>query len=145
MTQMFMLLKSAQSLRNAACQCVTVTVRLSALATQPGHLHDAICNNAVLMQIFMLFLVHAYSTRIWKRQEVDNSAVSAAAVEHGFQSPEGHRKLVMDGPWRLLWPCLLLWPCFQGVIGFGFIHNALSKTPTAVVSNCACQCLVWIQ
>ena len=79
------------------------------------------------MQIFMLFLVHAYSTLTWKRQESDNTSVSAAAMEHGFQSPEGHSKLVMDGPLYLLWPCLLIWPFFQGVQGFGSIHNAESR------------------
>jgi len=33
----------------------------------------------------------------------------------------------MDGPWVLLWPCLLLWPCFEGIIGYGFIHNGIGK------------------
>ncbi len=80
---------------------------------------------AAVLQIFALFLVHAYSTRVWKRQAADSSNLSAAAVEHGFQSPEGHSKLIMDGPWILLWPCLLLWPFFEGVVGFGFIHNAV--------------------
>ena len=72
-------------------------------------------------------MVHAYSTRIWKQQEVDNSKVSVAAIEHGFQSPDGHRKLIMDGPYTLLWPCMLLWPCFQAAISFGWIHNAVGK------------------
>lgn len=72
-------------------------------------------------------MVHAYSTRIWQQQQVDNGKVSAAAVEHGFHSPEGHSKLIMDGPWMLLWPCILIWPWFQAAIGFGFIHNALCK------------------
>lgn len=80
-----------------------------------------------VMQIFTLFLVHAYSTRVWKEQEGDSSKVSVAAMEHGFQSPEGHSQLIMDGPWTLLWPCFLLWPWFQAVIGFGWIHNALRK------------------
>ncbi len=80
---------------------------------------------ADVLQIFALFLVHAYSTRVWKRQAADSTNLSAAAVEHGFQSPEGHSKLIMDGPWILLWPCLLLWPVFEGVIGFGFIHNGV--------------------
>ena len=79
------------------------------------------------MQIFTLFLVHAYSTRIWQQQEADTSKLSAAAIEHGFQSPEGHSKLIMDGPWTLLWPCLLLWPFFQGILGAGWIHNAIRK------------------
>ena len=81
----------------------------------------------LVAQIFMLFLVHAYSTRIWKRQASDSTSLSAAAVEHGFQSPEGHAKLIMDGPWILLWPCLLLWPCFEGIIGYGFIHNGIGE------------------
>ncbi|KAL0042227.1 hypothetical protein WJX77_006708 [Trebouxia sp. C0004] len=75
--------------------------------------------------IFALFLVHAYSTRVWKRQAANSTNLSAAAVEHGFQSPEGHSKLIMDGPWILLWPCFLLWPIFEGVVGFGFIHNGI--------------------
>ncbi len=87
-----------------------------------------------VLQIFMLFLVHAYSTLVWKQQEADNSSISAAAIEHGFQSPEGHSKLIMDGPWILLWPCLLLWPWFQAVIGFGWIHNAIRK-PSLLVAR----------
>ena len=82
-------------------------------------------NCAAVLQIFALFLVHAYSTRVWKREASDSTSLSAAAVEHGFQSPEGHSKLIMDGPWILLWPCFLLWPFFEGVVGFGFIHNAV--------------------
>ncbi|KAL0050037.1 hypothetical protein WJX82_003243 [Trebouxia sp. C0006] len=81
--------------------------------------------------IFMLFLMHAYSTRIWKRSVADDSTTpSAAANEHGFQSPEGHSKLIMDGPWRLLWPCLLLWPCFEGIVGYGFIYNGIDAAET---------------
>ena len=75
----------------------------------------------------MLFLVHAYSTLVWKLPKGVSSTVSASAIEHGFQSPEGHSKLVMDGPWILLWPCLLLWPWFEAFVGFGWIHNALRK------------------
>ncbi|KAA6424283.1 MAG: hypothetical protein FRX49_05495 [Trebouxia sp. A1-2] len=43
--------------------------------------------------IFMLFLVHAYSTLVWKLPKGVTSTVSAAAIEHGFQSPEDQ-----DGP-----------------------------------------------
>ena len=91
---------------------------------------------AAVLQIFALFLVHAYSTRVWKRQAADNNNLSAAAVEHGFQNPEGHSKLVMDGPWILLWPCLLLWPFFEGVVGFGFIHNAVGDAILLAVPLC---------
>ncbi|DBA85888.1 TPA: hypothetical protein ACH3X1_005433 [Trebouxia sp. C0004] len=85
--------------------------------------------------IFMLFLVHAYSTRVWKLPMGVSSTVSAAAIEHGFQSPEGHSKLVMDGPWILLWPCLLLWPWFEAVAGYGWIHNALHQGGPAPCEN----------
>ena len=78
-------------------------------------------------QIFTLFVVHAYSTRIWKQQSADNSNISVAAIEHGFQSPEGHSELIMDGPYTLLWPCMLLWPWFQAAISYGWIHNATSN------------------
>ena len=86
-------------------------------------------------QIFMLFLIHAYSTRVWKQQEADNSSVSIAAIEHGFQSPEGHSKLVMDGSWTLLWPCFLMWPFFQAIITYAWVHNALGMyTYTHIMS-----------
>ncbi|KAL3143145.1 hypothetical protein ABBQ38_003414 [Trebouxia sp. C0009 RCD-2024] len=84
-------------------------------------------------KIFTLFLVHAYSTQIWKQQEADNSNVSVAAIEHGFHSPAGHSKLVMDGPWTLLWPCLLLWPWFQAILSFGWIYNATRQPPLLTV------------
>ena len=93
------------------------------------------------MQIFTLFVVHAYSTRIWKQQEADNSKVSVAAIEHGFQSPEGHSKLIMDGPYTLLWPCMLLWPWFQAAISYGWIHNATGSA-SASAAQVSLQCLL---
>ena len=83
-----------------------------------------------VLQIFTLFLIHAYSSRVWKQQdeEDDSSNISTAAIEHGFQSPKGHSKLVMDGPLRLLWPCLLLWPCMQGIASHEFITSAIGET-----------------
>lgn len=83
------------------------------------------CLTHPVMQIFTLFLIHAYSTRVWKQQKAaDHGSVSIAAIEHGFQSPEGHSKLVMDGPWTLLWPCFLIWPFFQAVASYAWIVNA---------------------
>lgn len=32
-------------------------------------------------------------------------------------------RLIMDGPWKLLWPCLLIWPINEAVLGFAWIHN----------------------
>ena len=83
------------------------------------------------MQILTLFLVHAYSSRVWKGHQSDSASVSPAAIEHGFQSPEGHSKLIMDGPWFLLWPCMLLWPFFEGVAGVAFIDSAVGTSTYA--------------
>ena len=92
------------------------------------------------MQIFTIFVVHAYSSRIWKQPEANNSQVSVAAIEHGFHSPEGHSKLIMDGPWTLLWPCMLLWPWFQAAISFGWLFNAIRKplATAALMHVCVC-------
>ena len=89
------------------------------------------------LQIFTLFVVHAYSTRIWKQQEAYNSELSVAAIEHGFQSPKGHSKLIMDGPYTLLWPCMLIWPWFQAAISFGWIHNALGNAFASATQVCS--------
>ena len=83
----------------------------------------------------MLFLIHAYSSRVWKREAGHNLSLSAAAIEHGFQQPEGHAKLIMDGPWILLWPCVLLWPCFEALVGYAFIYSGLGEASQAFASS----------
>ena len=91
------------------------------------------------LQIYMLFLIHAYSTKVWKQREAAyNGSVSIAAIEHGFQSPQGHSKLVMDGPWTLLWPCFLIWPFFEAVIGYIWLVNATGVHRLNSVHECGC-------
>ena len=120
-----------------ACTAVTPnreqdTQHACYFSSVPQVLDDHLQASIPVLQIFMLFLMHAYSALVWKQQEADNSIVSAAAIEHGFQSPEGHSKLIMDGSWIQLWPCLLLWSWLQAVIGFGWLHNAFSKSSLLV-------------
>ena len=119
----------------------------------------------MLMQIFCLFLIHAYSTRAWKpkdaistttvaadtqaRQDASNASSTAsdpsansgnsdfgipATHARASQVPEGQTRLIMDGPWSLLWPCFLIWPINEAVLGFAWIHNAVGA------GTCQLQC-----
>lgn len=114
------------------------SVLSSALAVCAIMLRLFMTKTSCVLQIFTLFLIHAYSSRVWKQQddEEDNSNIGTAAIEHGFQSPKGHSKLVMDGPLRLLWPCLLLWPCMQAIASYEFITSAIGEThPTFILAD----------
>lgn len=56
-----------------------------------------------LLQLFLLFMVHAYS---------------------GLVIGEGpERKIIGDGPWRWLWPCLVPWLLLQTATSMGWLHN----------------------
>lgn len=61
--------------------------------------------NASLLQFFLLFIVHAYS---------------GLAVGRG---PEP--KLIGDGPWHWLWPCLVPWLLLQIATSLGWLHNVI--------------------
>ena len=56
------------------------------------------------MQLFLLFLVHAYSGQVMNK--------------HSKPKP----KLIMDGPWRWLWPCLIPWIILQVPTSIGWLH-----------------------
>ena len=58
------------------------------------------------LQLFLLFLVHAYSGRVKEAKPL---------------------KMVMDGPWHWMWPCLLPWVAFQTAISLGWLHNAATS------------------
>ena len=61
-----------------------------------------------MSQLFMLFLAHAYGGQ-------------AQPLKPGATVPQ----LIMDGPWRWLWPCLLPWIPFQIAISLGWLQNAV--------------------
>lgn len=56
------------------------------------------------VQFFLLFLVHAYSGQV-----ID---------KHSKPRP----KLIMDGPWHWLWPCLIPWILLQIPTSIGWLH-----------------------
>ena len=67
------------------------------------------------MQLFMLFLVHAYQGR----------TLQAGPIP----------RLYVEGPWHLLWPCLLPWILLEIVLSLMWISN------TAPGQNPACDVL----
>lgn len=131
--------------------------------------------------MFCLFLLHAYSTRVWKQEDASNvpttatdtqaskassnahttatgiqarkdasdtetpttgasSASSFAADIRATNASESQMRLIIDGPWKLLWPCFLLWPINEAVLGFAWIHNAVGRCTCAdLVSSVPCQ------
>ncbi|DBA98405.1 TPA: hypothetical protein ACH3X3_012417 [Trebouxia sp. C0006] len=54
--------------------------------------------------LFMLFLVHAYQGRTWQASPI--------------------ARLYVEGPWRLLWPCILPWILLEVVLSLMWISNA---------------------
>ncbi|KAA6428794.1 MAG: hypothetical protein FRX49_01669 [Trebouxia sp. A1-2] len=81
----------------------------------------------IMTQFFLLFLVHAYSGQV-----VD---------KHSKPKP----KMIMDGPWHWLWPCLIPWIILQIPTSIGWLHTiahgAADNTINAiqrgvVLSNC---------
>ena len=68
-----------------------------------------------MLQLFMLFLVHACAAREWTPSK-------------GRQGRQGvDHLLFMDGPWWLLWPAVLPWCCLQAVASLAWVRNATGK------------------
>lgn len=61
--------------------------------------------NVLLLQFFLLFIVHAYS---------------GLAVGKGTEP-----KTIGDGPWHWLWPCLVPWLLLQTATSLGWLHNVI--------------------
>ena len=76
----------------------------------------------VLLQFFLLFMVHAYSGLV---------------IGTG---PE--RKLIGDGPWHWFWPCVVPWLFFQTATSMGWLHNVTGMQPVGLFSIDVLSCLV---
>ena len=68
-------------------------------------------NTSLLMQFFLLFLVHAYSGQV---------------IERG-STP----KMIGDGPWHWFWPCLVPWVLLQIVVSMGWLHTVAGQRSVA--------------
>ena len=88
----------------------------------------------------MLFLVHAYGSRLWRPGDVSRQQGHVSPSEHSYQAPAGTPKLYMDGPWRLQWPCLIPWALVQAAHSVAWLRNAASTSPwlTALCPACCC-------
>ena len=107
----------------------TTLLSLNSKAKLSGH--------CTAVQLFLLFLVHAYGARTWRKPSESSRRLFAPA-EAAFQPPEGQSKLVMDGPWRMLWPCLVPWALMQAPHSVAWLRNATAsgkdRSATSVLS-----------
>ncbi len=78
------------------------------------------------LQLFLLFLVHAYGSRTWKRPQRSSRRLLAPG-EAAFQPPEGQTQLIMDGPWHLNWPCLIPWLLMEAAHSIAWLRNATAS------------------
>ncbi len=78
------------------------------------------------LQLFLLFLVHAYGSRTWKVPQRSSRRLLAPG-EAAFQPPEGQSKLIMDGPWHLNWPCLIPWLLMEAAHSIAWLRNATAS------------------
>ena len=76
----------------------------------------------LLLQFFLLFMVHAYSGLV---------------VGKG---PE--RKIIGDGPWHWLLPCLVPWLLLQTATSMGWLHNVTGTQSVGLFSIDVVSCLV---
>jgi len=84
-------------------------------------LHSAASRVCVCVQLFMLFLMHAYGGRLWpsKQQQVQQ--------EQGQQSV-AESMLYTVVPWRQHWPCLVPWLILEAILSVAWLHNAVGKS-----------------
>ena len=96
------------------------------------------------LQLFILFLVHAYGSRLWRPGDGSRQQGPVSPSEHPYQAPAGTPKLYMDGPWRLQWPCLIPWALVQAAHSVAWLRNASSTAPLPTAPCPACCCCCWL-
>ena len=77
--------------------------------------------NVCALQLFSLFLMHAYGARLW-------TGKSSQHYTPGYQTPAlTHSLMYMDAPWRLQWPCLVPWVIGQAITSVAWLRSAVSS------------------
>ncbi len=101
---------------SVACLCAAVHTALCVHCIKL--LHTCLC---VCLQLFMLFLMHAYGGRLQpsKQQQVQQ--------EQGQQSV-AESTLYMDAPWRRHWPCLVPWVILETPLSVAWLHSVLGQS-----------------
>lgn len=75
------------------------------------------------LQLFMLFLVHAYGGGIRAIKDLRRGLPRSSL--HSSQAAED--LLGINAPWRSRWPCLIPWGVAQVVLSVAWLQNAFSK------------------
>ncbi len=94
------------------------------------------------LQLFLLFLVHAYGSRTWKVPQRSSRRLLAPG-EAAFQPPEGQTQLIMDGPWHLNWPCLIPWLLMEAAHSIAWLRNATASGSSLECIKCHVQLMLY--
>lgn len=77
-----------------------------------------------VLQLFMLFLVHAYGSRVWR--PLSQFPCSSQSRSHSDHTELDHL-WYLDGPWRLFWPVVVPWCCLEAAVSFTWLHANKGK------------------
>lgn len=72
----------------------------------------------LILQIFMLFLSHAYGGL-----QRYKPASSIPEPSLPFNNAQRYGQLIADGPLHLLWPCLIPWLLLEADLGYAWLHS----------------------
>ena len=91
------------------------------------------------MQIFLSFLVHAYGSTLIR--EANDPTNSIPSILFSPDSSAKYGMLVVDGSWKLLWPCLIPWLMFETSMGYAWLHHIDRKLSchASVFEHCTLQ------
>ncbi|KAL3155626.1 hypothetical protein ABBQ38_010824 [Trebouxia sp. C0009 RCD-2024] len=83
--------------------------------------------------LFMLFLVHAYGSRVWRRPAAPPQTCQCSSKK---DRTDLDHLWYLDGPWRLFWPVLIPWCCLEAVVSFTWIYAAKRSVDTSAYTLC---------
>lgn len=99
---------------------------------------DQLAEQCPVLQLFMLFLVHAYGSRVWRPPAAPLRTCQCSSK----QDPTDLDHLwYLDGPWRLFWPVLIPWCCVEAVLTFSWTYAPKSSGGLAASAVYACRAL----
>ena len=103
--------------------CSSGCCKTAILHTQSAlHLLDRAVICVVCLQIFMLFLAHAYACQQRFRKPQNRGPLPSSEVSH-------YGDVVVDGGFYLLWPCLVPWLLFEGDMAYAWLHHLTGVSP----------------
>ena len=63
---------------------------------------------------------HRPASQRWEEDQIPHPSLA-------FHDAHRYGKLLLDGPFYLLWPCLILWLPFEADMGYAWLHEISGK------------------